>query len=159
MSDAELEREIRLIRPSRNFSRLSVQLLEVTLDRITGVISASLDGFQEHVPEPEPNPGRFIGYVRYNKEDYVKRYEELKPLRDLSRLLRTFLPNMRVIRDGLQRRYGQLVEQREVRQLRRRIQEQLIANDGQDRNGMPMHADDGLDDDGIPLLEDVDPLD
>ena len=162
MSDAELDQEIAAVRPSRNFTRLSVQLLEIALERITGVIASSLEGHQEHVPEPEPNPNRFTGYIKYHKDDYVRRYEEMKPLRDLARLIRTFLPNMRVIRDGLQRRFRQMVEQRELRQLRRRIQDQLNVNP------LDPGLEVGVDDDevdvdgadvGAPQAEDIDPLD
>ena len=161
MSDAELDREITAIRPSRNFTRLSVQLLEIALDRITGVITSSLEGHQEHIPEPEPNPNRFTGYIKYNKDCYVRRYEEMKPLRDLARLIRTFLPNMLTIRDGLQRRFRQLIEQRELRQLRRRIQDQLNVNPLEP--GLEDFADanerDEVIGDDADVVEDVDPLD
>ena len=151
MSDADLETEITRIKPSRNFSRLSVQILEVALDRITRVITNQLESHQEHVPEPEPNPQGFTGYIKYDKEAYIKHYEEMKPLRDLARMIRTFLPNMRTISDGLQRRYRELVEQRELRQIQRQLRDHMnlprLDND----------ADEGNDE--LPLLENVEPLD
>ena len=131
MSDEDFDREIRNIRSQRNFARLSVQLIEVALQRSEGIIRETLDQFEERVREPEPNPNRFIGYIRYDKESYVDAYERLKPTRDLVRLLNTFLPDMRNMRDRLQERYGSLLEQQRLRQLQAQFQNQALGNDPQ----------------------------
>ena len=140
MSNEELEREIRSVRSQRDFARLSVQLIETSLQRAEGMITDGLQGFEEHVPEPGPNPHRFIGYYKYDKEAYVRAYEGLKPMRDLVRLLNTFLPNMRIIRDGHQARFQELIGQQEIRQLRARMEAELRVenqegNPGGDENG------------------------
>ena len=123
LSDEELDQEIRHARSQRNFSRLSVQLIEVALQRSEGIIRETLDRFQEHVPEPEPNPHRFIGYIKHDKNAYVSAYDRLKPTRDLVRLLRTFLPDMRNMRDTMQERYEALLRQLEIRKLQRQVLE------------------------------------
>ena len=131
MTDQELDEAIRSAHPQRNFSRLSVQLLELSQERVDALITEGLQGFQEHVPEPEPNPQRFIGHIRYNKDGYVEAYERLKPMRDLSRMLHTFLPNMRTIRDGIQTRYLQMLAERERRQLQARLANQNAVNEAE----------------------------
>ena len=164
MSDETLDQEIARIKPFRNFSRLSVQLLEIALERINSAITSQLQGHQEHVPEPEPNPQRFIGYIKYHKEDYIQKYEEMKPLRDLARLIRQFLPNMKTISDGLQRRYREMIEQRELRLLQRRIRNQMdLAQEAVREPGLFIFPGDNPDeengDDELPPLEGVEPLD
>ena len=135
LSDEQLDREIRNARSQRNFARLSVQLIEVALQRSEGIIRETLDQFQEHVPEPEPNPNRFIGYVRHDKDAYVHAYDRLKPTRDLVRLLNTFLPNMRHMRDTHDDRYNSLLRELETRQLRARLQAQMnLNNDAENEN-------------------------
>ena len=141
MSDEELDQEIRVVRPQRDFARLSVQLLEVSLQRAEGMITAGLQGFEEHVPEPGPNHNRFIGYYKYDKEAYVRAYEGLKPMRDLVRLINNFLPNMRNVRDNHQRRYQELIGQRELRQLRARMEADLQLRE---RNDNPEGVNDAV---------------
>ena len=128
LSDETLDREIRNARSQRNFARLSVQLIEVALQRSEGIIQETLDQFQEPVREPEPNPNRFIGYVKYDKDAYIQAYERLKPTRDLVRLLNTFLPNMRNMRDTHEERYGSLLREREMRQLQKQVQAHMKLN-------------------------------
>ena len=165
MSDEALDQEIAAVKPPRNFSRLSVQLLEITLERVNSVITSQLNGHQEHIPEPEPNPQRFTGYIKYHKDNYVQNYEAMRPLRDLARLIRQFLPNMRIISDGLQRRYRELIEQRELRLLQRRIRAQMdLNNDALREPGLfnfpnEPPEDENEENEEIPLLENVDPLD
>ena len=125
LTDEEMDREIRSVRSQRDFARLSVQLLEISLQRAQAMISNGLQGFEEQVREPEPNPNRFIGYVKYDKDAYVHAYEELKPMRDLVRLINTFLPNMRVIRDNHQSRFEALLGERDSRILRARMENAL----------------------------------
>ena len=160
MDDEELERQLKDIKTQRNFSRLSVHILEVALQRIDGVISDALQGFQEHVPEPEPNPNRFIGYIKYDKTGYVKTYEDTKPLRDLSRLIRTFLPSMRAMSDCLQTQFHLLMNQHEVRALRRRIAAHLNMNQAPDVPRVINGDVNGEvpDVDEPPPLENVDPI-
>lgn len=128
MSDEELSDAIQTARSHRNFARLSVQLVEISLQRVESMITAGLQGFEEHAPEPGPNPNSFIGYYKYDKDAYVQAYERLKPMRDLVRLLNDFLPNMRVVRDNHQARFTALIRHHEVRQLRARFQAQLLRN-------------------------------
>ena len=169
MSDEDLENTLQSIKTQRNFSRLSVQILEVALQRVDGFISSALDGYQEHVPEPEPNPQRFTGYIKYDKGGYVKAYEEIKPLRDLSRLIRTFLPSMRAMSDCLQTQYQLLIGQHEIRALRRRINAHLNIADRP--NPLPeavpenpvVEANENENepannDDEVPPLENVEPM-
>ena len=134
LSDEELDREIRNARSQRNFARLSVQLIEVALQRSEGIIRETLDRFQEHVQEPEPNPNRFIGYIKHDKDAYVQAYDRLKPTRDLVRLLNTFLPNMRNMRDTHEDRYGSLLRELETRRLRERLQNQMDLNEAGEQN-------------------------
>ena len=164
MNDEELDRNIRVTKSHRNFTRLSVQILEITSQRLESFITSSLEGFQEHVPEPGPNPNKFTGYIKYNKEGYINAYESVKPLRDLVRLIRTFLPSMRSISESLQTRYQLLTEQRELRILRRRIRAQLELNQPEapqafEMNGVGDVEEPNADDDEIPPLENVDPID
>ena len=164
MTDDELERNMQNIRTQRNFSRLSVQILEVALQRVDNAVSTALEGYQEHVPEPEPNPQRFTGYVKYDKNGYVKAYEDMKPLRDLSRLIRTFLPSMRAMSDCLQTQYQLLTGQHEIRALRRRIDEHLNMDNRPENPPNPVNIRDHLnepeleDDDDMPPLENVENL-
>ena len=167
MDDEELDRNIRVTKSQRNFARLSVQILEIASQRLESFIADSLEGCQEHVPEPEPNPNRFTGYIKYNKDGYVRAYESVKPLRDLSRLIRTFLPSMRSISDSLQTRYQLLTEQHELRVLRRRIRAQLEINRPVEPNvENPLDIDaindaenNAENDNDMPPLENVDPDD
>ena len=125
LTNEEMDREIRSVRSQRDFACLSVQLMEISLQRAQGMITSGLQGFEEQVREPEPNLNRFIGYVKYDKEAYVRAYEELKPMRDLVRLINTFLPNMRVIRDNHQSRFEALIGERDSRILRARMENVL----------------------------------
>lgn len=162
MDDAELDRNIRITKSQQSFTRLSVQILEITSQRLDSFIASSLEGYQEHVPEPEPNPNKFTGYIKYNKEGYVHAYETVKPLRDLSRLIRTFLPSMQSINESLQTRFQLLTEQRELRLLRRRLRAQLELNQPLNPNdlGLPDARNNGElenNENEPPPLENVDP--
>ena len=121
----ELDTAIEEAKQRRDASRLSAQLIEVAIQSCETMITRGLDGFTEHVPEPEPNDRKFIGYTKYDKEGFVNAYDQLKPIRDLHQLLMDYRGNLEENQNLYANNYALLIERREMLQLRAQLEAQL----------------------------------
>ena len=120
-----LDTAIEEARKNRDASRLSAELINFAIHSCETAVSRGLDGYVEHVPEPEPNPNRMIGYQKYDKEGFVKAYDQLKPIRDLLVMLREYKNDLDENRRLTQSNYDLLVARKELLEVRARLQAQL----------------------------------